>query len=204
MRLGILSAMDLSFLQYDPSRRNFLKGAFGGSFLLGVGALLPTGCYAYPAVGETTYTSLDAKTAAIVNAIADTIVADGSGKLPVPSTLGIAKRIDAMVSGLHPDVRQQTLMLFQLMEHTPVLFGHFGRFTKLPPAEQKASLAGWENSSIGLRKMAFQALKMFVYVNYYSYTETWDVLGYDGPWFGRFDIPHYEPPLAKYTEKDPL
>ena len=189
----------------DLSRRRLLQGSLGGAAFLQLGALLPTACASYPPRNDGAFTALDAKTAAIVEAVADALVDDGTGKLPIPSKLGIARRVDRMVAGLHPDVRTQTLLMFNVIEHFPLVFGFYtARFTKLPRADQKAYLEGWESSGLGFRRMIAQALKMFVYVNYYAAPETWEMLGYDGPWVGRFDIPPTEPPLAKYTEKEPL
>lgn len=187
------------------SRRQFLRRSLGGAALLQAGALLPTGCggYAPRAAGE--FKVLNAKTAAIVEALADAMVDDGAGALPVPSRIGIAGRVDVMLAGLHPETLDQSLLLFNVVEHMTFAFGFYGsRFTKLPRAEQRAYLDGWANSSLGFRRMAAQALKMFVYVNYYTLPETFEHIGYDGPWMGRFEIPSFEPPLAKYTEKEPL
>jgi hypothetical protein len=149
---------------------------------------------------------LNSKTAAIVEAVADAMVDDGTAALPVPSQLGIAQRVDQMLAGLHPDVAQQSVLLFHVIEHLTFAFGFYGaRFTKLSREDQRAYLTGWAESPLGFRKMAAQALKMFVYVNYYSFPETWNHLGYDGPWVGRFEIPYFEPPLAAYAgEKEPL
>lgn len=186
------------------TRRQFLKSSLGGSAMLVAGALLPTGCASYPARSGH-LEALDAKTAAVFDAIADALVDDGTGRLPVPSQLGIAARADKMIAGLHPDVRKQTLLLFNVIEHLTLPFGlQMRRFTRLDRAAQRKYLEGWASSRLGFRRMAFQALKTFVYVNYYTFPETWSVLGYDGPWVGRFEVPPFEPPLAKYTTKEPL
>jgi hypothetical protein len=187
------------------TRRAFMQGTVSGTLLTGVAALLPVACSAYAPAAPETFTVLDAKTAAIVEAIADAMIDDGTGRLPVPSKAGIAKRVDVMLAGLHEDTVRQSLLLFNVVEHATLPFGlYFNRFTKLSRAEQQAYLAGWAGSSLGFRRMAAQALKMFVYVNYYGIPGTWAHLGYDGPWIGRFEMPYYEPPLAKYTAKEPL
>lgn len=172
-----------------------------GAAVLRFGLVLPSGCASY-APRKEAFQALDAKTAAIVDALADAMVDAG---LPLPSSLGIAGRIDGMVAALHPDIKLQTMLLFNVFEHFPLVFeGTFKRFTHMDAAARRAYLHGWASSRLEFRRMAFQALKMFVYVNYYSFTETWVALGYDGPWVGRFEIPAYEPPLAKYTDKEPL
>lgn len=198
-------AMRDPFDVYGLSRRKFLRSSLSGTLMLPLAGLLPAGCAGYPQRSDTLQV-LDAKTAAIFDAIADAMVDDGQATLPVPSKLGIAGRLDKMLAGLHPDVAQQSVLLFQAVEHLTFAFGFYGsRFTRLPREAQREYLAGWMNSSLGFRKMAAQALKMFVYVNYYSFPETFAHLGYDGPWVGRFEIPHFEPPLAAYNgDKEPL
>lgn len=187
------------------TRRAFLQGSVSGAALVRAAALLPVSCVGYTPRGQDTYQVLDAKTASIVEAVADAMVDDGTQRLPLPSTAGMAKRVDVMLAGVHPDTARQSLLLFNVIEHFTLPFGfYFKRFTQLSRAEQRAYLDGWASSSLGFRRMAAQALKMFVYVNYYHIPETWPHIGYDGPWVGRFEMPYYEPPLAKYTEKDPL
>lgn len=195
----------MPLLSAGVSRRQFLGRTLGGAALLQAGALLPTGCAGYPPRAANEFRVLDAKTAAIVEAVADAMVDDGAGRLPVPSRIGIAGRVDAMLAGLHPETVEQSVLLFNVVEHMTFPFGFYtSRFTKLPRADQRAYLDGWAASRLGFRRMAAQALKMFVYVNYYSLPETFAHIGYDGPWVGRFEIPAFEPPLAKYTEKEPL
>ena len=189
----------------ELTRRAFLGGSLSGAALLRMAALLPVSCTGYTPQATGALSVLDAKTASIVEAVADAMVDDGTGRLPLPSKAGIAKRVDTMLAGLHPESVSQSLLLFNVFEHGTLPFGlYFQRFTKLRREDQVAYLAGWANSRLGFRRMAAQALKMFVYVNYYAIPETWPHLGYDGPWIGRFEMPYYEPPLAKYAEKEPL
>ena len=187
------------------TRRSLFQASLGTTALLRAAAILPAGVVGYP---ERTaeLKVLDAKTAAVVEAVADALVDDGTPSMPVPSQNGIAERIDGFLAGLHPDVQTQTKLLFTLLEHAPLVFGFFtSRFTRMKRNEQKAYLDGWSDSRFETRRMIGQAFKMFVYVNFYTLPATWSVLGYDGPWVGRFEMPHFEPPLAAYSgPKEPL
>ncbi len=189
---------------HTPSRREFLRRSFGGSLLLAAGGLLPAGCGGYPNREGETLQVLDVKSARIVDAIADAMILETeNAPLPRPSRLGIAARVDGMLAGIHPAIQDQTVLLFRVFEHATLPFGlRASRFTKLPHAEQRAYLLGWADSRLEFRRMAFQALKMFVYATYYTFDETWAHVGYDGPWVGRFEIPPFAPPLDGSTDHE--
>ena len=57
----------------------------------------------------------------------------------------------------------------------PVLFGDLGL------AEQRAYLALWARSALGVRRRFYQSMKTLVMAATYSMDETWPIIGYAGP-----------------------
>jgi hypothetical protein len=64
------------------------------------------------------------------------------------------------------------------------LFEHWGwtRFSRLTLDERRARLLAWEASPVGLRRQIFQALRRTAMFSWFSGPESWDAIGYDGPW----------------------
>jgi hypothetical protein len=190
---------------HNVTRRDFLRTSVSGAVILGIAPLFVSGCAGYAKREGAAFKVLDDKAAAIVDAIADAMIDPDASDMPRPSALGVAQRVDAMLAGLHPAVQKETVLLFNVVEHATFPFGGYTRrFTKLDAAEQRAYIASWADSSLDFRRMAFTALKMFIFLNYYSYDETWTALKYDGPWVGRFELPPFELPLAKTGDEESL
>jgi hypothetical protein len=65
----------------------------------------------------------------------------------------------------------------------------FSRFTRLTPDEQDASLRGWMQSRIALRRTAFLALRNLAMLGWYAQDESWPSVGYSGPLLRRSPAP---------------
>jgi hypothetical protein len=77
-------------------------------------------------------------------------------------------------------------VLLRAVEWGPYLFElRFGRFTTLDDLAKDASLLGWMTSSIGLRRLGFQALKNLSMLGWYSQEASWPAIGYAGPLLAR-------------------
>lgn len=106
---------------------------------------------------------------------------DAPGAPRVRDTATIAT-IDALCASLDPSITAPLPTLLRVVDYAPFVFDlHFTRFTRMTPAEQDASLAGWMRSRFALRRQAFLALRNLALLGYYSQDETWPMIGYAGP-----------------------
>jgi hypothetical protein len=79
--------------------------------------------------------------------------------------------------------------VLSLTEHLTPLGGRFKRFTELSAAQRLAYLRTWRDSSLQLRRAAYQALKGFVYYFAYIDDATRSITGFAGPWPERGKLP---------------
>lgn len=168
-------------------RRRFLKGSVGGLALLGLGTVLPAGCRSYPKPAVS-LRFLNPREYAIMNALADRLV-DGRGSVgPGAERIDVAARVDALVADWDADAQGQLRIMLRVFEHGTYLFDlQRKRFTRLKAKQQDEYVAGWMNSTLGARRIAFRALKALAAAGFYQDPRTWAPLGYDGPWLGRID-----------------
>jgi hypothetical protein len=183
-----------SLLALPLTRRGVMGVGLGTLALLAAGSLLPAGCRRYPrAIGGLRH--LDAKEYAIVTALANRLLElddDEAGE-----RIDVALRIDAAMSAWEPATRRQLRTILRVFEHGTHLFDlRRRRFTLLTPSQQRQSLDGWMNSSLGARRVVFRALKALVMQGYYQDDAAWAAVGYDGPWLGRIAAQNRIDPLA--------
>ena len=57
-------------------------------------------------------------------------------------------------------------------------------FVELTPEQQDRFLRSWMRSRIGDQRAGFTALKRIVLMAYYSHPQSWEAIGYRGPWLG--------------------
>lgn len=90
--------------------------------------------------------------------------------------------VDAVCRGLDPAVSGVLPLALLLFEWGPLLFDRrFARFSRLAAAEQDASLRGWMNSRLALRRAAFLGVRNLCFMGWYSQPEVWPLIGYQGP-----------------------
>ena len=168
-----------NLLSPAASRRDFLKRSLTGTVLLGSAGFLSlcTGGRPGPAPGLAFFgvQELNALTA-----FTETV-------LPAADTTGAAQsvpfRIDREVSHWSARNQSQVRSLLALVENgTRYFFFSWWPFSDLPLDKRRRYLLEWENSTIDLRRQAYQALRMLVFFYYYSQEVTWKAIGYDGPW----------------------
>ncbi len=184
----------LTALQVNLSRRRLLATGVSGAALLVFGGLLPTGCARYaPPARRMQF--LSRKEYAIVSQAAARILG-----LPRDEESRVGVFIDDLLANLPPTSQGQARLMLRVVEHGTHLFDlKAKRFTKLSPAAQDIYLEGWMRSSLGARRIVFRALKALAALGYYAQQESWDGIGYEGPWLGRETVearPTGEEPVA--------
>lgn len=168
-------------------RRRFLKRTAGGIALLGLGSLLPAGCTRYPKP-PMRLQLLDPREYAIVNAVAERLLGAAGAIGSETDQIDVGANVDAVVAAWDDDAQGQLRTMLRVFEHGTYLFDlRRKRFTRLTAAEQDQYLAGWMNSTLGVRRVVFRALKLLVAAGFYSEPRSWTHIGYDGPWLGRVE-----------------
>jgi hypothetical protein len=169
----------VDFLEREMGRRTLLRGTASGVLLVVVAAFLPSGCRGYPqpAVPLRFFSNEEY---AVFQAVARAILG-----LEDEST-DVAAEVDHLISGMSFGVKRDIHWMLRIFEHGTHLFDLKGRrFTRLARADQEHYLRGWMQSSLGARRIVFRALKLLASLGYYGLPNTWNAIGYDGPWLGR-------------------
>jgi hypothetical protein len=166
-------------------RRRLLIGGASSVALLGLGALLPAGCRSYPKP-EADLLVFNAMEYAILNAAAARLLGVPAKVGPDASQVDVAANIDRLVSTWDAEAQRQLRTMLRLFEHGTYLFDlQRKRFTRLSGEQQDLYLRGWMNSTLGIRRAVFRAIKALVALGFYQDPRVWRRLGYDGPWLGR-------------------
>ena len=170
------------------TRRGFLR-------LLGSGAALATlsrlpGVPATARAATTGGRFFDEPQTEILTHVVERMVASGEPDAPRVRDSGAIATIDALCASLAPELTGPLPALLRLVEWGPPLFElRFSRFSRLAAHEQDASLRGWMQSRIGLRRTAFLALRNLAMLGWYAQDESWPGVGYLGPLLGRGTAP---------------
>ncbi len=169
-------------------RRRFLQASASGVVLLGIGAVLPNGCSRYPKPAVPLQ-FLNSREYAMLSVLAERLLGV-AGLLGVgPDQVDVGRNCDALVASLDAELRAQLRSALRVFEHGTYLFDlRRKRFTSLPPDQQQQYLAGWMNSTLGVRRTVFRVLKALVVAGFYQEPRTWPAVGYDGPWLGRIAV----------------
>jgi hypothetical protein len=168
-------------------RRRFLKRTAGGVALLGLGSLLPAGCTRYPKP-PAHLQFLDPREYAIINTVAERLL-DAAGAIGSETDqIDVGANVDALVAAWDSETQGQLRTMLRVFEHGTYLFDlRRKRFTRLTATAQAEYLAGWMNSTLGVRRVVFRALKLLVAAGFYREPRVWTPIGYEGPWLGRVD-----------------
>jgi len=167
----------------DPSRRSLLRLGLAGSAVLAVGgiglSLRPP--VAVPSPGPLRVFS--AREHSICAAIADTMCPGGVG-LPTATELGVAAKLDALLSTVHPGVGKEIRQVLHLMENPLAALAFDGRltpFSHLSAADRATALELWRTSSLGVRRQAYKGLHGLINAAYWGDPRTYGHGGYPGP-----------------------
>lgn len=176
----------LALLERRISRRALLARSASGLLLLAFGGMLPSGCRGYPSAPVALQFFTDEEYA-VFQAVARTILGlepEDDAENPVD----VAAEVDRLAARMGGSVRRDIRWMLRIFEHGTHLFDLKGkRFTRLARDDQEHYLRGWMESSLGARRMVFRALKLLAALGYYGLPQTWEAIGYDGPWLGRRD-----------------
>ncbi|MGH7789041.1 MAG: hypothetical protein ACRERC_19370 [Candidatus Binatia bacterium] len=174
-------------LSVPIGRRTFLRAGGMSAGMLALGRLraLPAACAeSVPADGRLRV--LGPRDAEILGAVAGRITFTGDRKMPLFGDTPALVTIDTALLQLPPDVSQQLSWALRMIEYGPPLsVGKFSTFTGLSPEWQDVMLMTWEQSSVRLLRIAFQAMKNLSMLGYYAQTDTWAAIHYQGPWIVR-------------------
>lgn len=186
-------------------RRDFLKRGLVGGLLLAVGGgawLATRRTRAVSGLGPLQV--LSPEEATVVLAVANRLVPERVG-FPRPLEVGVPRKVDALVAGLHPGTQKEIRRLLNLFEGAVAGFlfeGQLRPFTACSPWEQEERLRGWAQSRVTLRRSGFRALKKLVSAGYYGSPEAWPAIGYPGPPLAPAAVPPERPPVAQGEEAE--
>jgi len=122
----------------------------------------------------------------ILSQIAERMVETGDPVAPRLRDTAALATIDGLCRQLDPALTGQLSLALVLFEYGPFLFDFtFSRFSRMSDEHKDASLTAWMTSRLGIRRLAFTALRNLCMLGYYSQPETWDMIGYQGPLLGR-------------------
>ena len=151
-------------------RRSFIRWGLGGIILLGAVGCLPESAPPSPGGLPPTWDALSRR----ICAGDDPLAQD-------PLAIGTPRAIAQALSDLPADLQRQLVWAVRALDWSGIAYaGDF--FHRLPPEKQDRVLTHWMDSRFTLQRTVFRALKELCMMAYYGAPETWDALGYDGPW----------------------
>ncbi|MEE2903441.1 MAG: gluconate 2-dehydrogenase subunit 3 family protein [Myxococcota bacterium] len=165
------------------TRRGIIKTGFAGSIVLGLGG---TGLFLRETIlvsPKSPLLALNEHSFSILVAVADRIIPQGE-KFPAPRKLGIAEKVDRLLSGLHPgDVTDFKNGLFLIENGLTgfLLDGRTTAFTSSAPEVQDHTLESFRTSRLQVRRSIYKAVYGMVSACYWSCPETYAATGYEGP-----------------------
>ncbi len=177
-------------------RREFLRGLAGlVPALEAMASLGALGVAADEARAEVASTGappagfLSARERQTLAALAETLVAPGDAavtRLPSVAEAGVVDFLDRLLPELPDEVQKKFPLLLWGLEHGARVLSFTGRpFTQLAAPDRVAFLAGFAESRLEIRRLAFRAIKNLVMLAYYQADASWPGIEYDGPWVGR-------------------
>ena len=167
------------------SRRRFLRAGLIGGLLLGGAAVIGrqlSGYHVDEAIRRRLRV-LSPKEYLVLQAVARRVLAPDAADAPSADQVEVALAVDEYLSKLPRAVVSDVRALLQLVEHGAIFGG--ARFTRMSSAQQDATLAGWQRSSLTVRRRGFQALRTLSFLGYWRDDRTWPLIGYSGPMLPR-------------------
>lgn len=166
------------------SRRTFIAaGVVGAAALVTAGWL--RGPHAPPSTAPRR--ALDADAEAIMGAIVPVLLADALPSPPRERAEAIAQTLSAVdlaIAGLPPAAQAELAQLFALLALPPVRLGlaRVGSpWAAAPPADVRAFLDRFRDSSWTLLRSAYDAFHQLVFAAWYGNPRSWPAIGYPGP-----------------------
>ena len=150
--------------------------------LLGGGLLLAGGWVVAQAVGHRPLGTVDSPF--LGSAARRTLEAALQALLPDGAPVSeVAQGVDAFLAQGDPVVGGQLVVALGVLEHLggagPL---SFARFSRRDLGDRRAILEAWRRSGLGPKRQIADALRRLALFSWYSRPETWDAIGYEGPW----------------------
>ncbi|MFO1415431.1 MAG: hypothetical protein U1F10_16315 [Burkholderiales bacterium] len=168
----------------NRSRRTFIAAGVAGAAALGLAAWL-RGPHAPPS--GVPRRALDADGEALFAAVIPVLLAGALPAAPPARTTAIAETlagVDVAVSGLPPAAQAELAQLVALLALPPVRWSlaRVGApWQEASPAEVRAFLDRFRDSSLTLPRSAYDALHQLTFAAWYGNPRSWPPLAYDGP-----------------------
>jgi hypothetical protein len=162
------------------SRRRML------GLMLGLSAALLAGCSLGdrkargPAGGTSRCLSFDADQAATLEALIAAVVPT-MAPFPAAADARVLDRFDEETYFVSAEVREDIRTAIDALEYLPFLYGHFGRFSRLPLGARRRVLGTAMQSRFAVPRAVAGSLRMMAHLFYYGHPTTWPATGYDGP-----------------------
>ena len=165
------------------SRRRLIQRGLAGGALLAAGgvALSLQSSVLRPPSGSLEV--LNELEFSVLSAVADRIT-PGSDGAPKASELGVPEMIDSVLARMPPADVADMKKVLSALESAPLglLFDLRPRpFTASSPEAQNATLEGWRDSWITVRRSGYKALHKVCTSAYWGRPETFALSGYPGP-----------------------
>lgn len=171
-----------SLIYSSSNRRIFLKKSFFGIIILNTASLFISSCSDYPK-SKNKLKVFNNKEELIMTHISETFIASSETGLPSPEKINLIKDIDEYIFTVSDESKKQLKTLLNIFQDYSFFFnGSYKKFTDMSLDEKTIYLESWEKSNIEFRQMAYKALKMCIMLIYYSKDETWEKIGYTGPY----------------------
>lgn len=167
------------------SRRQFLKQTAFGVVALATSRFLPVFDHAYqlPSGIEPQLQYCTPKEYLILQAVAERVVGRLDTDTPDATQAGVALRADRFLAGADPEVQEQfhqLLTVFNAPVFTFLFDFRFSSFINMSPEDQDSYLEDWMTSTLGFRRTGFQALKRTTLSMFYTDSQSWNEIGFDG------------------------
>lgn len=172
-------------MSQQHSRRQFLKQTAFGVIALSTSRFIPAAApdILLPPTIESQLKFFSPKEYLIIQAVAERMVGKLDDKTPDASQVGVALRADEFLSGAHPEIQEQfhqLLTVFNAPVFTFLFDFRFSSFINMMPEDQDSYLEDWMTSVLGFRRTGFQALKRTTLSMFYTDSQSWKEIGFEG------------------------
>ncbi len=163
------------------SRRHFLKSLLWSSAAVGAGGSL-TACDTGGGRGADgrALLYLDAGEAALLSALGEAIIPTQEG-FPTLEQAGVVRRVDEEMLFVGDSIQSDIHAALAVLQWTPLLYGHFSRYTQLAPEQRREVLRRMMVSGSETLRAVATNLKILIQFFYFAHPATWKATGYDGP-----------------------
>jgi hypothetical protein len=121
----------------------------------------------------------------VLTRVVERLVESGESGMPRVRDTDAIARIEGLLAVLDPALVQPLPALLRLVDWGPWLFELTpSRFRSLSGEAQDASLRGWRDSRLALRRQGFAALRNLAFFGWYADDASWPGVGYRGPLLG--------------------